>query len=601
MTNPVRFLDHALGYGARGIAVFPLQPREKTPYGRTTGNKLATHLPSVIEGWWTGTRFLDLKPDAKSKRPVRARADSNIGIATGVISGFWVLDLDGPEAEAAIARLEALHGPLPETVQQSTGRGRHLCFAWDPAFPVRNMSKRSQERIGAKIDVRGDGGYIVAPPSVHPGKPEEGIPAGRIYAWSPGCSPHEIAFAPAPAWLMELVCPPPEPVVPREPVKPRAPAAGRASPYGEAALDGAVRTIVGARVGQRDTTLYRGACSVGCLVAGGEIDHDYARASLIDAGMAHVPGAMTVAQLERQVDRALLWGAGNARSAPDRPYRDRGHGPARATPDRRAPAALGVEDRSDHRSVDAAELWASAVSPWVKASVNWFEARGLFGTPCGNTDVLNRFRMHPAAPLGGGRTGPALLAPLLRADGDVVEAVAVLPYDGDRFTTLIGDTDGRVAFLTPLRSDRPPEMLIVALDLQDAWFLLTNAWREEINAAVVVAPRLSTFAGVALGDRWGRINPDAPAFDPAAPPWRVSDQQQVVMAVRRDLRGPPMRARSFGGGTRPIQLEGEAASRFFGGLAEQAWSTKADDFTPANRVRLIAPAGSAGFNTGGQS
>jgi len=390
-------------------------------------------------------------------------------------------------------------------------------------------------------------------------------------------------------------------MAPRGPVKPRAPAAGRASPYGEAALNGAVRLIVGARIGQRDTTLYRGACSIGCLVAGGEIDHDYARSSLIDAGMAHVPDAMTVAQLERQVDRALLWGEANPRSAPDRPNRDHARGPAPATRGRRAPAALGVEDRSDHRSSDAAGLWAQAVSPWVKASVNWFEARGLFGTPCGNTDVLNRFRMHPAAPLGGGRTGPALLAPLLKADGDAVEAVAVLPYEADRFTNLIGDSAGRVAFLTPLRPDRPPEMLIVALDLQDAWFLMTNAWREEIHAAVVVAPRLSTFAGVALGDRWGRINPDAPAFDPSCPPWRASDQQQVVLAVRRDLRGPLMRARSFGGGSRALQLEGEAAGRFFGGIAEQAWSTKSNDFTPANRVRLIAPAGSAGFNTGGQS
>lgn len=601
MTNPVRFIDHAVAYGQRGIAVFPLQPREKIPYGRSAGFKAASHVPSVIEGWWMGVRYLDLKPDAKNRAPVKARADSNIGIATGMISGFWVLDLDGPEAEAAIARLEAEHGALPVTVEQSTGRGRHLCFAWNPAFPVRNMSKRSQQRIGAKIDVRGDGGYIVAPPSVHPGKPEEGIPPGRIYSWTEGCSPHEIAFAPAPAWLLELVCPPPEPEPERAPIKPRAPAAGLASPYGEAALDGAVRTIHGARVGSRDTTLYRAGCSIGCLVAGGEIDHDYARSVLVEAGRVHVPDAMTVAQLERQVDRALLWGEARPRSAPDRPYNARPRDRAPGSYDRRAPAAQGVEDRSGHQSEDAVALWASAVSPWVKASVQWFEARGLFGTPCGNTDVLNRFRMHPAAPIGGGRTGPALLAPLLKADGDAVEAVAVLPYEADRFTNFVGDTAGRVAFLTPLRPDRAPEALIVALDLQDAWWLMTNAWREEIHAAAVVAPRLSTFAGRALGDRWGRVNPEAPAFDPAAPPWRASDQRQVVLAMRRDLRGPPMRARAFGGGTREFQLEGEAAGRFFGGIAEQAWATRADDFVPANRVRLIAPAGSAGFNTGGQS
>ncbi|WP_158278020.1 bifunctional DNA primase/polymerase [Caulobacter endophyticus] len=599
MTNAVRLIDHALAYGRRRLAVFPLRPRTKEPYARTIGFKGASSCASVIGDWWLGNCALDLKDDAKIRTPVRARADSNIGIATGAKSGFWVLDLDGPEAEAAIARLEAEHGTLPVTVQQSTGRGRHLCFAWNPAFPVRNMSKRSQERIGAKIDVRGDGGYIVAPPSVHPGKPEEGIPPGRLYAWTPGRSPLEIDFAPAPAWLLDLVSPAPEPVAPRQPVKPRAPAAGRASPYGEAALDGAVRTIVGAHKGQRDTTLYRSACSVGCLVAGGEIDRDYARASLIDAGMAHVPDAMTAAQLERQVDRALLWGEGQPRSAPDRAAQDRARRPS-PPQGRGAPAAEGVDEGLSQREY-AAQLWASAGSPWVKASAKWFEGRGLSSTPGGNTDLLTRFRMHPAAPLGGGRSGPALLIPLQKADGDPVEALAVLPFEADRFTNLIGETDGKVAFLTPIAADRTPDVLIVAIDLQDAWHLLSNAWAEEMDAAAVVAPRLSTFAGVALGDRWGRVNPDAPALDPASPPWRASGQAHVVLAVRRDLRGPPMRARAFAGGTRSFQLEGDAAARFFGGLAEQAWSTTSTDFTAANRVRLVAPASSAGFNTGGQS
>ncbi|MDR7230618.1 hypothetical protein J2X45_001709 [Caulobacter sp. BE264] len=589
-----QFLRAAMDYARRGIAVFPLQPRDKAPYGRTIGFKQAAHMPGLVEDWWTGRRCLELKPDAKNKAPVRARIDSNIGIATGAISGFWVLDLDGPEAEAAIARLEALHGPLPKTVQQATGRGRHLCFAWNPAFPVRNMSKRSQERIGAKIDVRGDGGYIVAPPSVHPGKPEEGIPPGRIYAWTPGCSPQELAFAEAPAWLLELVCPPPEPEPVRAPIKPRAPAAGRASAYGEAALDGAVRTIHGARVGSRDTTLYRASCSIGCLIAGGEIDHDYGRSVLIEAGRVHVPDAMTVAQLERQVDRALAWGESRPRSAGERP-RQRS-----VQTERQASATKGVEAIREDGATEAARLWDSARSAWCKATTHWFEARGLAGTPCGATEVLNRFRVHPNAPIGGGRTGPSLIAPLVRQDGDPIEALAVLPFEADRITHLVGDSDGRVVMLTPLRPGHEPESLIVALDLQDAWYLLTQAWREEISAGAVIAPRLSTFAGGALGDRWGRIDPDAPAHDPTRPPWRASDQRSVWLAVRRDIRGPEMRARAFGGGSRPVRLEGDEASRFYGGLATQAWQRPADDFNPANRVRVIGPLGTGGFNVGGQ-
>src|SRR6185369_7491526 len=108
----------------------------------------ATHDLAKVRAWW------------------RRTPQANIGIATGEISGFWVLDVDGEGAEAALAALEAQHGALPVTVQQVTGRGRHICFAWDPAGPeMRNRSKVG----GADIDVRGNGGYIVAPPSVHPG------------------------------------------------------------------------------------------------------------------------------------------------------------------------------------------------------------------------------------------------------------------------------------------------------------------------------------------------------------------------------------------------------------------------------------------------
>jgi hypothetical protein len=256
----------------------------------------------------------------------RRTPSANIGIATGAPAGFWVLDVDGEEAEAALAALEAQHGALPVTVQQQTGRGRHLCFRWDPAGPeMRNRSKVG----GAAIDVRGNGGYIVAPPSVHPGDEKKGVPPGRIYAWAWGRSPDGPGRSPtAPDWLVEL-CRPRDQVaapaaVPGRPAGPRAPGAGgRASRYGEVVLDACVRAIGGGAEGRA------GFHALPVRLQGGGAGPDRphrgglsARDACCAAGAAHVPDAMTQAQLERQVERAIAWGAEHA-WGPD-PERARG-------------------------------------------------------------------------------------------------------------------------------------------------------------------------------------------------------------------------------------------------------------------------------------
>lgn len=82
--------------------------------------------------------------------------------------------------------LEQNYGELPVTVESITGRGRHLYFKM-PDQPV----KCSASKIAPKIDVRGDGGYVLAPPSIHP--------SGRPYCWSVDTNN---AFAEAPAWLL---------------------------------------------------------------------------------------------------------------------------------------------------------------------------------------------------------------------------------------------------------------------------------------------------------------------------------------------------------------------------------------------------------------
>lgn len=106
-----------------------------------------------IETWWAGW------PEA------------NIGILAGKEGGMVVIDVDGPEGENTLRQLERLLGNLPSTLEASTGKGRHLYFVVDGETEIRN----SAGALGVGLDVRGEGGYVVGPGSVHEN--------GRIYEW----------------------------------------------------------------------------------------------------------------------------------------------------------------------------------------------------------------------------------------------------------------------------------------------------------------------------------------------------------------------------------------------------------------------------------
>ena len=160
-------ISAALALAGKGLLVFPCRPRDKRP-ATANGLKDATRDPDIIRRWW------------------RQEPQLNLAIATGAVSNVFVIDLDGLDAEVNLRRLEAEHGELPATVEVITARGRHVYFRW-PETPVRN----SAGKIAPGIDVRGDGGYVLAPPSVHP--------SGRPYAWSVDSAN---AFAPAPEWLL---------------------------------------------------------------------------------------------------------------------------------------------------------------------------------------------------------------------------------------------------------------------------------------------------------------------------------------------------------------------------------------------------------------
>jgi len=109
--------------------------------------------------------------------------DSNIALVTGELSGVVSLDVDGSEGEATLEELE-----MPRTPWFRTGKGKQYLFQ----HPKRHVSNFVRKRPG--IDFRGDGGYVVLPPSVHPN--------GRRYEWV--VSPHEANLAPMPGWLLAL-------------------------------------------------------------------------------------------------------------------------------------------------------------------------------------------------------------------------------------------------------------------------------------------------------------------------------------------------------------------------------------------------------------
>jgi hypothetical protein len=134
--------------------------------------KDATTEATTIRAWWT------VHPDA------------NVGIATGAASGLVVLDVDPRHGgNESLAALEREHGMIPATLASKTGGGgRHIFFA-HPGVPIRNAVC-----LAPGLDVRGDGGYVAAPPSTHA--------SGRLYIWERGGGLEEVPVGGVPHWLL---------------------------------------------------------------------------------------------------------------------------------------------------------------------------------------------------------------------------------------------------------------------------------------------------------------------------------------------------------------------------------------------------------------
>lgn len=230
-----------------GFSVFPIVPRSKSPLLKWKDYQ-TTHAPPELVAFWD-----DATPAA------------NVGIATGAQSGCIVVDMDNP---AAIG--EAYELGLPETLMARTPRGMHAFFK----HPGERVSNSAQLRDG--IDLRGDGGYVVAPGS-HYVPTAEDAAKGKVEGWYEWINPGT-PLADAPEWAYaghqhKIV----ERVVTVATAY-RGPTRSGADAF-EAALQAIRDATIGANLNQ---SINDYAFEIGQLVAGGWVEAEGAWAALVE-------------------------------------------------------------------------------------------------------------------------------------------------------------------------------------------------------------------------------------------------------------------------------------------------------------------------------
>lgn len=317
--TPPSLLEEALSYAKRGWHVLPVHG---VADGRCTCGDPACGSPGKhprIVGWPT-----EASTDAEVIRGWFGRwPDSNVGIATGRGSGFWAVDVDAPregrpaDGRATLASLESRHGRLPACPRVRTGGGgEHLLFR----LPCdREVPNRTGPLPG--LDVRGEGGFVVAPPSVHSSgrryewevRPQEPGPAG------PGDGVRSAAVPDAPAWLLDELLPP---VAPGGSLPAAVAGSMGACRYGGHPrvldeLERVARRVAAAHVGGRHDALRNAAYLFGGYAAAGCVPLDLAREVLVVAGDTAKPEAPE--EVRRTVDDGLRAGAARPVEPPSSP------------------------------------------------------------------------------------------------------------------------------------------------------------------------------------------------------------------------------------------------------------------------------------------
>lgn len=201
------FYDVAMFYTSRNIKVFPVKKQGKSPLC-VGGFKSATVDTAILQEW--NKKFFDC----------------NIGIPTGQLNNIFVLDVDGEQGLQSLECLERLYGKL-DVPTVITGKGKHLYFKMPENIDI----KSSVSKIADHIDIRANGGYVVAPPSIHEN--------GHQYTWENFAINQD--FPQAPSWLLSLLTNEEKQTLP---------------------ISGFLEDISNAPQGQRNDTLYRRSISL---------------------------------------------------------------------------------------------------------------------------------------------------------------------------------------------------------------------------------------------------------------------------------------------------------------------------------------------------
>jgi hypothetical protein len=282
----------ALAYAERGWQVLPLwwpSSGGACACGRSDCESVAKHPIHrlVPHGLHDASSALDTVT-----RWWRSVPRANVGIRTGAASDLVVLDVDGPHGRRALRTLVAAHGLFAARWARTGGGGWHAYFS----HPGTNVPS-SAGRVGDRLDLRGEGGYVVAPPSRHW--------SGQAYQWialpDDAAPPSGRELPPLPGWLLERAVRTATGGSPSE-VRLRT---GDAHAYAAAAVEREAHTVAHAPHGQRNHRLNRAAFRLGQLVGAGLLDEASATAALVEAGLTAGPGER---KIRATVERGLTAG-----------------------------------------------------------------------------------------------------------------------------------------------------------------------------------------------------------------------------------------------------------------------------------------------------
>ncbi len=286
-----------LDLAARGWALFPVRPGAKQPAIAAWPDRATTDLERIA-------------------RYFTAHPDHNAGIACGP-SGLLVLDCDTPkpgtpdagradDGAAVLVRLAAPHGGIPPTWTVTTpSGGRHLYFRQPPIDPAtgRGPLGNTARALGALLDTRGAGGYVLAPGSR--------LPHGA-YELEDDTDP-----APLPAWMTLRLAVAPAPAASAAPERPPAVVGDRGA-YVAAVVRAELQRVAAAARGGHNAAVFTAARALGQLAAAGLLDPARVEHELTHAA-GHIvtgPCACTARDITASIRSGLAHGARRPRRLP---------------------------------------------------------------------------------------------------------------------------------------------------------------------------------------------------------------------------------------------------------------------------------------------